>query len=939
MKDENNYSMGINELLSLNKILPDKFSQNNHAASHLINFIIPLACESSKIGFWFYDFTTGNLDGTKIINDIIETSDSEIKSQINFLTEIDKTKFKRLLSDCRENGIPFDDEFQIITAKNNIKWIRIIAEPFREINNKVTGAFGIFQDISDNKISKLRLKEISDRFEKLAEISENAICVNQDNKFVYTNPAALKLFGIENNNDLLNKSIFEFFPEKYHEAIRERIKFMIETGHSVPYVEMQLVRADGQVIDIEVSASPIKFRGKESTQIIFRDISERKKKERELKESEDKFKKLFKIQPGVVFILSKSSLQIIDVNDEFCKVLNKSRNDIIGKNISDITFSSAKEAHENILKLIRENNNIKNKEISFNKDGNDSRFYLMSVENFEVSGVECYLIILNDITGLKKSENELHSSKERFSIIFNSSHMAICITELETGKIVDANKKFFDMIGMSRDKIINKKITDMNIEDTEYVKSNMQKLKTNGYLHSIENGIRTKSGDIIFIRSSHETMEFEGKKCILSLSEDITEIKIIENIRNIKNKLLNFSMTHTLDELIEEILNQAEILTDSRIATFVVISDDEKNSIYQNFSTATKKVLSDLNISQPDNLLEKSGIISDCISNRDSVIDNNYLSIQESKELHENHPEIIRALAAPIIYNNKIMAVIGVGNKKTDYTQGDADKLKIFFDAIWEMIELKNDAETVTKSKELIESESRLRIMNETKNKFFSIISHDLRNPFNTILGFCELIESQLKEKQYDALEGYISLIHDSAKKALDLLVDLLEWSRMHTVGLNHSPQNFNLVDLIDNEIELARISAKHKSIQIDKDTPDKIEIIADKTMISIVIRNFISNAIKFTHPHGRIIISAEENNNSIICSVSDNGVGIKKEIAEKLFNPDTNLSTKGTNNESGTGLGLLLCKEFIDKHNGSIRVESEPGKGSKFSFSIPKVN
>ncbi|NVN95587.1 MAG: PAS domain S-box protein [Bacteroidetes bacterium] len=237
------------------------------------------------------------------------------------------------------------------------------------------------------------------------------------------------------------------------------------------------------------------------------------------------------------------------------------------------------------------------------------------------------------------------------------------------------------------------------------------------------------------------------------------------------------------------------------------------------------------------------------------------------------------------------------------------------------------------------ESEAQLKELNATKDKFFSIISHDLRSPFNSILGFSEILIDQIKRMDYKGIDEYAKIIQKSSFRALDLVTNLLEWSRLQTGRIDFNPEYFELHALIKETTELLVDSAQQKSINIFSESPRNIPVFADKAMISTVLRNIISNAIKFTNTNGKILISTEQKQNELLVTVSDNGIGIKKEILEKLFRIEETYSTKGTQNEQGTGLGLILCKEFIGKHGGKIWVKSEVGNGSKFIFSIPKFN
>jgi PAS domain S-box-containing protein len=239
--------------------------------------------------------------------------------------------------------------------------------------------------------------------------------------------------------------------------------------------------------------------------------------------------------------------------------------------------------------------------------------------------------------------------------------------------------------------------------------------------------------------------------------------------------------------------------------------------------------------------------------------------------------------------------------------------------------------------KSLRESEMQLRELNATKDKFFSIIAHDLKSPFNAIVGFSELLVEQVKEKDYEGIEEYAGYIHTSSLRAMSLLSNLLEWSRTQIGRMNYSPERIELQAIVNETIELLTDSAKQKGIAISNKIPVKLIVFADKTMIGTILRNLVSNAIKFTNTGGYVNLTAKQVDNELLVSVSDNGVGIRKEAIPNLFLIEESKSTSGTEKETGTGLGLILCKEFIEKHGGRIWVESEEGVGSTFNFTLPK--
>lgn len=244
----------------------------------------------------------------------------------------------------------------------------------------------------------------------------------------------------------------------------------------------------------------------------------------------------------------------------------------------------------------------------------------------------------------------------------------------------------------------------------------------------------------------------------------------------------------------------------------------------------------------------------------------------------------------------------------------------------------------ISQQKEAIQSQNeQLRELNATKDKFFSIIAHDLKNPFSGILGMSEHIISTWPKSSYEETVSLVKLIHDSSQNAYDLLENLLEWSKAQTGRIIFNPEHFMFHQLLKDVNELLHNFSDQKKITLNYITEDNLKLYADQNMIQTVMRNLITNAIKFTEPEGKITVSAKHEGDSVKITVSDTGVGISEINKEKLFSISEKITSLGTKKEKGTGLGLLLCKEFIEKHGGKIWVVSEPGKGSDFIFTIPR--
>jgi len=239
---------------------------------------------------------------------------------------------------------------------------------------------------------------------------------------------------------------------------------------------------------------------------------------------------------------------------------------------------------------------------------------------------------------------------------------------------------------------------------------------------------------------------------------------------------------------------------------------------------------------------------------------------------------------------------------------------------------------------EIKENELRLIELNATKDKFFSIIAHDLKSPFNTVIGFSEHLAELVREKNYANIDEIAGVILNSSNRAMGLLTNLMTWSQLESGRMPFNPEFFDVTAIVVEVIPLIKPISEQKSISIENKISLNSQVYADKEMMSAIIRNLISNALKFSNPNGKITISSENLNDFLTVKISDEGVGISQERISKLFNITENESTPGTQNEKGTGLGLILCKEFVEKNNGKIWVESTIGKGSIFSFSVPAM-
>jgi signal transduction histidine kinase len=255
------------------------------------------------------------------------------------------------------------------------------------------------------------------------------------------------------------------------------------------------------------------------------------------------------------------------------------------------------------------------------------------------------------------------------------------------------------------------------------------------------------------------------------------------------------------------------------------------------------------------------------------------------------------------------------------------------------MTDLKKAKKTISlQNDELEQQRKKLYELNASKDKFFSIIAHDLRNPIAGFLNLTEILSDNYSSFSNKESKEFIDIMNQASKQLYNLLENLLQWSRSQTGSIPYEPKEIFLRRIAMNTIDLLMMNIENKKIKVHIKIDNNCQVFADENMITTVIRNLVTNAIKFSNKEGTITLRTDMEDSFVIVSIIDNGVGMTKDDQEKLFRIDQHHTTPGTSDEKGTGLGLILCKEFVERNGGNIWVESDLNKGSAFKFTLPKV-
>ena len=494
---------------------------------------------------------------------------------------------------------------------------------------------------------------------------------------------------------------------------------------------------------------------------------------------------------------------------------------------------------------------------------------------------------------VKERTEELEKSEEKYRTVFEQAAEGIIMFDIETKRVIQANKAYLDLFGFSEEELLKLTFYDLVLYDEKSLKKNLEILKEKKSLKLETRLVRHKDGSFIPVESNLKTLNFSGREAVCVILRDMREReKIEEELRENEKKFR---------ELVE-FLPEAVYETDAEGKITFVNSAGLEMMGYSKEELESGILLPKLVIH------EERGLADENMRKRLSGTINRGFHYRALKKDGTIIPVYMNAV--PVIRDDKCIGTRGIAIDITAQKKNEED--------------LKEIAEELKK-------------LNASKDKFFSVVAHDLRNPFTGVIGFTDILLEGYKTFSRDEIKEYAEHIRKTARNTFDLLENLLQWGRIQTNRIVYSPVKLNLHNRIDKVLTLLRPAAHNKEITIIDSTEENTFIKADKYMFQSVMQNLISNAIKFTNRKGTIEIDSEETGNEFKISVKDNGIGISPEILERLFDLETVSTRAGTEKESGTGLGLIICKDMLEKQDGTISVESEPGKGSKFTITLPK--
>lgn len=557
-----------------------------------------------------------------------------------------------------------------------------------------------------------------------------------------------------------------------------------------------------------------------------------------------------------------------------------------------------------------------------------------------IASVAAYIIIKNHQKLSRLTKEEIAKRQEidkeaqqTYKAIFENSTDGMFLLD---DVFVDCNYAVCELFNCKKEDIVGKSPVEFSPEfqpdGQPSLKSAMEKIEKakQGEPQRFYWVHKRKDGSLFDAEVSLSSIKIMGKDAVFAIVSDITERKKDENIREALYQISEAAFTASdMNSLYKKIHDAVGTLMPAE--NFYIAIYDEKTDMI-----SFPYMVDEFDPPYPPKKAGKGLTEYILRKGEATLVDEKLdLALRDAGEVEMIGTPTLIWLGVPLKVGGKTIGVIVVQDYHNADTYGEEEKQILVFVAeqIAQVIERKRNTEAIKKFSE------ELKELNTTKDKFFSIIAHDLKNPFITILGFSDILLADYNELSDDERKYYISEMEKSATLSHNLLQNLLQWSRAQTGRIEYDPRELQLFNLVEENFQLLKNTAGEKKIQLKQNVDDELTVNADEDMLNTVLRNLLTNAIKFSNENGVVEINSKINENFVEIAVKDDGIGMDEDTMSKLFRLDTTNSKPGTAGETGTGLGLILCKEFIEKHGGKIWVESEISEGSTFKFTLPLKN
>lgn len=776
------------------------------------------------------------------------------------------------------------------------------------------------------------LHYISSLYETVfSEIAHSILVINSEGKIILSNAFVSDLLSIS-GNDLHSLYLYDLSGYGTNEEMKSNIEQLEEFEKRKENLIFH--QNISETLSIRIIIKPLRINDKLIGIVSVCDRSEMSDIAYDVK----KLSQIVEQSADLVLVTNEHGF-IEYVNTALIEHTGFSKEELIGKKPS--IFKSGKhsdELYKEMWKQISNGKPYKGEIINIKKDG--SLYYeektITPLKN-DYGRITHFVSTAKDTTERQKSIELLKENEQLFRDLFEKHVVVKFLIDPENGNILNVNEAAVSFYGYTKDELLNMNINRINAlpqEEIDALIADVMKSDNKYYVFPH----KLASGEVRTVEVYSTLFDWHGKKTVFSIVHDITSRKQIEKEHELELKLNStiadlseiLLASNSEFEISDAVLDKGLELTDSQYG-FVGYIDDKTGSMIS--PTLTKDIweVSDIPPEQKTFIFEKfGGLWGEVLKTKKYILSNNTEMHPKSTGVPKGHIPIKRFLGVPAIIDNKLQGMIALANPDRDYNQKDLEIVKQLA-RIYALAVDRSKKETSIK-----EFNKELKSVNEGKDRFFSILAHDLRGPFVGFLGLSRALNESTDSLSKEKIIDLSRKIHTSAESVYALLENLLNWSRLQSGNLVFEPEDVNAAKFVRRMIKLFESIAEDKGVVFQADVDSSQYLYIDKNALETIFRNLITNAIKFNNPGGSIYIKVSRENGKSVILIEDTGIGMSDEVKEKVFKGLYGFSSLGTKGERGTGLGLLLCKDFVEKSNGTLKIESKSGEGSRFYIILP---
>jgi PAS domain S-box-containing protein len=784
--------------------------------------------------------------------------------------------------------------------------------PIYDSEGRRVSAVATFIDIAERKQAEEAIRESEERFAKAFRASPDALVISRisDGVILEVNDSWAELSGYE-RDELIGKSTIDL--GLYADpADRRRMLAILEEQNYVRDFEFVVRRKSGEERLVSFSAEPLELHGEYCWLTIVRDITERRRGEEALRESEERFGKAFRTSPDALVISRISDGVILEANDSFVSLSGYDRDEVIGRSPIDLGLYVDPADRRRMVAILEEQNYVRDVEFAMKRKSGEKRLVSFSAEPLELHGEHCWLTIAHDITESKRAEEALRESEERFAKAFRASPDGLIITRRSDGAILEVNDSWGQMFGYASDEVVGNSWTQFDfLVDPEERRRAKALAEEQNYIRDFEMAAKRKSGETLLVRISSEPIEIRGEPCFVTIIHDITQRKRYEEALRKSEEQARRQLSY-----VEAIYATAPVglcFVDTDL-TFLSMNERmaeiDGRSVEEHMGRTVREIM-------PEVADTVEPILRKVIETGEPA-----LNLERSTATARDPGVIRHFIASYYPIKNGGGRVLGVNVVVMEITERKK---------IEEELELLLRQEKAARE----EAESA----NRMKDEFLATVSHELRTPLTSILGWARMLTGGgLTAPQ---VRHALEVIAQSAQSQNRLIEDILDTSRIITGRLKLDAQPVVIENIFHAAVDVIRPSAEAKGLDLSEvvDAPDGV-VFGDASRLQQAIWNLLSNAVKFTSEGGRIEARLWRAEGQVVIAVNDTGVGIEPRFLPHVFDRFRQADASSTREFGGLGIGLSIVRHIIEMHGGGVSASSPGrGRGATFMIRLPLIS